>query len=75
MWPSKHPVSRYFRRAQVLPGGISRLLMVDPYPIYAKSGKVHTLKMYGIKRMDLMNNFASLIHGTRIRKLSRPSTL
>ena len=67
MWPSEESQSAaIFRRAQkVLPGGISRLLTwVDPYPIYAKSGKGSYIEdADGIKRMDLMNNFASLIHG------------
>lgn len=67
MWPSKESQSAaIFRRAQnVLPGGISRLLTwVDPYPIYAKSGQGSYIEdADGIKRMDLMNNFASLIHG------------
>ncbi len=40
------------------------LTWIDPYPIYAKSGKGSFIEdADGEKRLDLMNNFASLIHG------------
>ncbi len=67
MWPSPSSNSAgIFSRAQkVLPGGISRLLTwVDPYPIYAKRGAgAYIEDADGTRRLDLMNNFASLIHG------------
>jgi len=67
MWPAEDSQSaQIFARAQdVLPGGISRLLTwVDPYPIYAKRGQGGYIEdADGTRRLDLMNNFASLIHG------------
>ncbi len=67
MWPSPSSNSAgiFSRARQVLPGGISRLLTwVDPYPIYAKRGVgAYIEDVDGTRRLDLMNNFASLIHG------------
>ncbi|MBL6597291.1 MAG: aspartate aminotransferase family protein [Alphaproteobacteria bacterium] len=67
MWPSdtSNSAGIFARAKQVLPGGISRLLTwVDPYPIYAKRGVgAYIEDVDGVRRLDLMNNFASLIHG------------
>jgi glutamate-1-semialdehyde 2,1-aminomutase len=67
MWPSEdsHSAEIFARAKQVLPGGISRLLTwVDPYPIYAKRGAgAYIEDVDGVWRFDLLNNFASLIHG------------
>ena len=67
MWPSEDSRSAeiFARAKQVLPGGISRLLTwVDPYPIYAKRGAgAYIEDVDGVRRFDLLNNFASLIHG------------
>ncbi len=66
-WPDSESAShRLFERArQVLPGGISRLqTWIDPYPIYAGRGEGPYLEdVDGVRRFDLMNNFAALIHG------------
>jgi glutamate-1-semialdehyde 2,1-aminomutase len=55
----------YERAKAVLPGGISRLqTLVDPFPIYAGRGEGSTIvDVDGTHRLDMMNNFASLIHG------------
>jgi glutamate-1-semialdehyde 2,1-aminomutase len=67
MWPAETSNSAgiFARAKQVLPGGISRLLTwVDPYPIYAKRGVgAYIEDVDGVRRLDLLNNFASLIHG------------
>ncbi|MDE0807854.1 MAG: aspartate aminotransferase family protein [Alphaproteobacteria bacterium] len=67
MWPAENSNSAgiFARARQVLPGGISRLLTwVDPYPIYAKRGiGAYIEDVDGVRRLDLLNNFASLIHG------------
>ena len=67
MWPNDDSRSAeiFTRAMEVLPGGISRLqTWVDPYPIYAKRGEGGYIEDEdGIRRLDLMNNFASLIHG------------
>ena len=66
-WPDRSSRSAHlYRRASaVLPGGISRLqTWVDPYPIYARRGEgAYIVDVDGTRRLDLMNNFASLIHG------------
>ena len=66
-WPDRNSRSAelYARARAVLPGGISRLqTWVDPYPIYAGRGEGATITdVDGTRRLDLMNNFASLIHG------------
>ena len=66
-WPDRSSRSAhlYRRAAAVLPGGISRLqTWVDPYPIYARRGEgAYIVDVDGTRRLDLMNNFASLIHG------------
>ena len=66
-WPAPESRSRaIFERARrVLPGGISRLLTwVDPFPVYARRGQgAYIEDEDGTRRLDFMNNFASLIHG------------
>ena len=67
MWPATDSISAgiFARAAKVLPGGISRTLTwVDPFPIYARKGQgAYIEDADGVRRLDLMNNFASLIHG------------
>ena len=66
-WPDRNSRSAelYERARAVLPGGISRLqTSVDPFPIYAGRGEGATIvDVDGTRRLDMMNNFASLIHG------------
>ncbi len=66
-WPDRNSRSAelYERAKAVLPGGISRLqTLVDPYPIYAQRGEgASIVDADGTRRLDMMNNFASLIHG------------
>ncbi len=66
-WPDRGSRSAelYARAAAVLPGGVSRLLtFVEPYPIYAQRGEgAFVVDVDGTRRLDMMNNFASLIHG------------
>ena len=66
-WPETESLSHglYQRARQVLPGGISRQqTWIDPYPIYAGRGEGPFLTdVDGVRRFDLMNNFAALIHG------------
>lgn len=66
-WPDRNSRSAklYERAKAVLPGGISRLqTLVDPYPIYAGQGEgAFIIDADGTRRLDMMNNFASLIHG------------
>ena len=66
-WPDRNSRSAelYERARAVLPGGISRLqTLVDPFPIYAGRGEGATIvDVDGTRRLDMMNNFASLIHG------------
>ncbi len=67
IWPDRNSRSAelYERARKVLPGGISRLqTLVDPFPIYAGRGEGATIvDVDGTHRLDMMNNFASLIHG------------
>ena len=66
-WP--HPDSRssqlYQRASRVLPGGITRTLPWQlPFPVYAMRGEgAYVIDVDGTRRLDLLNNFASLIHG------------
>ena len=66
-WPDggSRSAALFDRARAVLPGGISRLqTWVDPYPIYARHGDgAYITDVDGVRRLDLMNNFASLIHG------------
>lgn len=66
-WPD--PTSRskelYDRGLKVLPGGITRTMpWQEPFPVYAARGEgAYVIDVDGTRRLDLLNNFASLIHG------------
>lgn len=66
-WPDLNSRSRelYDRGLQVLPGGITRTLpWQEPFPVYAAYGQgAYVVDVDGTRRLDLLNNFASLIHG------------
>jgi len=58
--------ARLFARANaVMPGGNSRhSVYFPPYPIYAVRGQgSHVWDADGVERIDMMNNYSSLIHG------------
>lgn len=58
--------SKLFDRAQSsLPSGNSRhSIFFEPYPVYAASGSgAYVVDVDGIKRIDCVNNYTSLIHG------------
>ena len=57
--------SLYDRALQVMPGGNSRhTLVMDPYPIYAASGRgCMVTDVEGEERIDFVNNYTSLILG------------
>ncbi|MGY4238314.1 glutamate-1-semialdehyde 2,1-aminomutase [Bradyrhizobium sp. USDA 4449] len=66
-WPSTSSRSKslYDRGEKVMPGGITRIQpWQDPFPIYAARGEgSYVIDVDGTRRFDLLNNFASLIHG------------
>lgn len=66
-WPDAASRSRalYDRGLKVLPGGITRTLpWQEPFPVYAARGEgAYIIDVDGTRRLDLLNNFASLIHG------------
>lgn len=66
-WPAPTSRSRelYERGLKVLPGGITRTLpWQEPFPVYASHGQgAYVIDVDGTRRLDLLNNFASLIHG------------
>jgi glutamate-1-semialdehyde 2,1-aminomutase len=66
-WPHSESRSKalYDRAAKVMPGGITRIQpWQDPFPVYAGRGEgAYVVDMDGTRRLDLLNNFASLIHG------------
>ncbi len=66
-WPHSESRSKalYERAAEVMPGGITRIQpWQDPFPVYARRGEgAYVVDMDGTRRLDLLNNFASLIHG------------
>lgn len=66
-WPHSESRSKalYDRAAEVMPGGITRIQpWQDPFPVYAGRGEgAYVVDMDGTRRLDLLNNFASLIHG------------
>jgi len=66
-WPDPASNSKrlYDRGLRVLPGGITRTLpWLKPFPVYAARGEgAHVIDVDGRRRLDLLNNFASLIHG------------
>ncbi|CAB4363561.1 MAG: aminotransferase class III-fold pyridoxal phosphate-dependent enzyme [Actinobacteria bacterium] len=53
------------RGRKVMPGGNSRVgVMMEPYPIYAASGRgCRVTDVEGVERIDYINNWSSLIHG------------
>ena len=67
IWPDQDSQSRqlYERGLKVYPGGITRLVpWLEPFPVYTKFGKgAYVTDVDGTSRLDLLNNFASLIHG------------
>lgn len=67
MFPDDHSQSRsLFERAlAVMPGGNSRhTVYFPPYPIYAARGEgARIIDVDGVSRLDLINNYSSLIHG------------
>ncbi|PSC02893.1 glutamate-1-semialdehyde 2,1-aminomutase [Alsobacter soli] len=66
-WPE--PTSRskqlYERGLEVFPGGITRTLpWQEPFPVYAAKGEgAYVVDVDGTRRLDLLNNFATLVHG------------
>ncbi|MER8880743.1 aspartate aminotransferase family protein [Mesorhizobium sp. M0684] len=66
-WPNESSVSKqlYDRALEVMPGGITRNQpWQEPFPIYAARGEgAYVFDVDGTKRLDLLNNFASLVHG------------
>jgi glutamate-1-semialdehyde 2,1-aminomutase len=66
-WPDADSGSRglYERALEVFPGGITRTLpWQEPFPVYARKGEgAYVVDVDGTRRLDLLNNFASLIHG------------
>jgi glutamate-1-semialdehyde 2,1-aminomutase len=57
--------SLFERGRRVMPGGNSRVgVMFEPYPLYASHGKgCRVTDVDGVERIDLINNWSSLIHG------------
>lgn len=66
-WPAPDSLSGalYDRAKRVMPGGITRgLPWQDPFPVYAGFGNgAYISDVDGTRRLDLVGNFASLIHG------------
>jgi len=66
-WPDPDCRSKqlYDRALEVLPGGITRTLPWQaPFPVYAARGEgAYVIDVDGTRRLDMLNNFASLIHG------------
>ncbi len=66
-WPDPDTESRrlYDRALQVFPGGVTRVApWQPPYPVYARSCQgAWITDVDGNRFLDLINNFASLIHG------------
>jgi len=67
VWPSERSASKeyYDRAVSVMPGGITRIQpWQDPFPVYAERGEgAYVVDVDGTRRLDMMNNFATLIHG------------
>jgi glutamate-1-semialdehyde 2,1-aminomutase len=57
--------SLFDRGRRVMPGGNSRVgVMFEPYPLYAAHGTgCRVTDVDGVERIDLINNWSSLIHG------------
>ncbi|SNB55031.1 glutamate-1-semialdehyde 2,1-aminomutase [Arboricoccus pini] len=66
-WPDPESQSRklYERGSKVFAGGITRIQpWQEPFPVYAARGEgPYVIDVDGTRRVDLLNNFASLIHG------------
>lgn len=67
MFPDAESTSAqlFERGRKVMPGGNSRVgVMMEPYPIYASSGRgCRVTDVEGNERIDYINNWSSLIHG------------
>lgn len=67
IWPDEDCESKklYDRGLKVFPGGITRIVpWLEPFPVYTAFGKgAYVTDVDGTARLDLLNNFASLIHG------------
>ncbi len=67
MYPDNYSNSArlYDRAVRVMPGGNSRhTVYFPPYPIYAVSARGARVRdADGVERLDLINNYSSLIHG------------
>ncbi len=67
MYPDNYSKSAklYDRAVQVMPGGNSRhTVYFPPYPIYAARAQgARVWDADGVERLDLINNYSSLIHG------------
>ncbi|UOM35474.1 aspartate aminotransferase family protein [Acuticoccus sp. I52.16.1] len=63
--PSSRSAALYQRGLDVLPGGITRLQpWQEPFPVYAARGEgAYVVDVDGTRRLDFLNNFASLLHG------------
>jgi glutamate-1-semialdehyde 2,1-aminomutase len=61
--PRSHAL--FERAKQVLPGGNTRhTVCFRPFPVYARSGSgCHVTDEDGVRRIDFVNNYTSLIHG------------
>lgn len=72
-WPSNKSESKalYDRALRVFPGGITRIQpWQDPFPVYAAYGEgAYVVDVDGTRRVDFLNNFASLIHGHAQRRV------
>lgn len=66
-WPSPDTrAQELYRRAEkVMPGGVTRIVpWQPPYPPYAERGEgAYIIDVDGTRRLDLVNNFSSMIHG------------
>ena len=66
-WPDPDSNSKklYDRGLKVMPGGITRIApWLKPFPVYAGRGEgAYVVDVDGRRRLDFLNNFASLIHG------------
>lgn len=63
--PQSRSKALYDRAVRTLPGGNSRhTVYFPPYPIYAVKGEgARVIDADGVSRLDLINNYSSLIHG------------
>ena len=63
--PQSRSAQLFARACAVLPGGNTRhSVYFPPYPIYAVRGQgCRVWDADGVERIDMMNNYSSLIHG------------